>query len=150
MQWRSGFGLAAALLGLAACAQPQTMTAPPAAPMTPPQRYATSLPASAPLAPRPVEAGAPTGTFVGAKVLQLRGDLDTMQRGLVAHSQQLRETQVATAQHAERYHALVAGINARLQVGTTKGNPILTSQLGEAQGQLGRHVCQRVPGVCVG
>ena len=138
MQWRSGFGLAAALLGLAACAQPQALK-PPSAPMAPPpQRYETRLPPSAPLAPRPVEAGAPTGTFVGAKVLQLRGDLDTMQRGLVAHSQQLRETQVSTAQNAERYHGLVAGINARLQVGTTRGNPILTSQLGESQGQLSR------------
>ncbi|MGZ0190083.1 MAG: hypothetical protein ACKVH0_19125, partial [Alphaproteobacteria bacterium] len=62
----------------------------------------------------------------------------TMQRGLSAHSQQLREIQNAATHHAERYHALVAGINARLQVGTTRGNPILTRQLSESQGQLGR------------
>ncbi len=54
-----------------------------------------------------------------------------MQRGLAAHSQQLQEAQAANAANAERYHGIVAGINARLQVGTTRGNPILTSQLAE-------------------
>lgn len=85
-----------------------------------------------------MQSGGPTGTFVGAKVLQLRGDLNTMQRGLSAHSQQLRQTQGGTVANAERYHQLVAAINARLQVGTTRGNPILTSQLAESQGQLAR------------
>jgi len=61
-----------------------------------------------------------------------------MQRGLSAHGEQLRQGQAATAINAKRYHQLVAAINARLQVGTTRGNPILTSQLAEAQGQLAR------------
>lgn len=106
----------------------------------PPQR-ASDAPTLGPAptsAARPVQAGGPTGTFVGAKVLQLRGDLNTMQRGLSAHSTQLRQAQGATVTHAERYHQLVAAINARLQVGTTRGNPILTSQLAESQGQLAR------------
>ena len=128
-------GLAA---GLVACAQPGPSYQKPS--HYPPARQAESpqlepVPA---LAARPVESGGPTGTFVGAKVLQLRGDLNTMQRGLSAHGQQLRQGQAATVAHAERYHQLVAAINARLQVGTTRGNPILTSQLAEAQGQLAR------------
>lgn len=118
----------------AACATPPP---PPERPRPQPAAQ-SALPDASPLNPRPVQAGAPTGTFVGSKVLQLRGDLDTMQQGLAAHSQQLREAQQSTVSHAQRYHALVAAINARLQVGTTRGNPILTSQLAEAQGQLGR------------
>jgi hypothetical protein len=134
-----GGGIVAVSLGLAlaGCVQQPstgTMAYPPA-----PRADAagtSKLPASTLAAPRPFSPGAPTGTYVGKKVLQLRGDLQTMQRGLSAHSQQLRETQGTTTQHAERYHGLVAGINARLQIGTTRGNPILTSQLSESQGQL--------------
>ena len=125
-------------MGLVACAQQgpsyqQPSPYPPAR-----QADAPQLQPAPSLAARPVQSGGPTGTFVGAKVLQLRGDLNTMQRGLSAHGQQLRQGQAATVAHAERYHQLVAGINARLQVGTTRGNPILTSQLAEAQGQLAR------------
>lgn len=130
-------------LALTACARPQPQGAssqsaqPQAAPQAQPRQQA-ALPATGAIQPRPFAAGAPTGTFVGAKVLQLRGDLETMQRGLAAHSQRLRETQSSTTQNAQAYHGIVAAINARLQVGTTPGNPVLTSQLGEAQGQLAR------------
>ncbi|HZD25035.1 MAG TPA: hypothetical protein VE631_02155, partial [Alphaproteobacteria bacterium] len=36
-------------------------------------------------------------------------------------------------QHAERYHGTVAAITARLQLGTTRGNPILVNQWNDAQ-----------------
>jgi len=126
-------GAALAALTLAGCAAQQG-----GAFGAPPAPAPAGANASVSVAPRPIQPGAPTGTFVGAKVLQLRGDLETMQRGLAAHSRRLRETQASTQQVAERYHGLVAAINARLQVGTTKGNPILTGQLSEAQGQLTR------------
>lgn len=96
------------------------------------------MPAGGAIQARPFAPGAPTGTFVGAKVLQLRGDLETMQRGLAAHSDRLREIQGSTAQHSTRYHGLIADINSRLLLGTTPGNPILTSQLGQSQGELAR------------
>lgn len=144
MNWRGCIGFATIALALTACARPSTPGAsaqqapsPPGA-SAPQSRQQAALPPAGAIQPRPFSAGAPTGTFVGAKVLQLRGDLETMQRGLAAHSQRLRETQASTTQNAERYHGLVAAINARLQVGTTPGNPVLTSQLGEAQSQLAR------------
>ncbi len=132
------YGVLATLIAitLAACARPPEtkMTTAPGTPTTAP----AALPSAGTIQPRPFAPGAPTGTFVGAKVLQLRGDLETMQAGLAAHSQRLQETQASTSQNAERYHSIVAGINTRLQVGTTSGNPVLTSQLGEAQSQLAR------------
>lgn len=133
------FGATAAVvaLALAGCAR-QSGTAGHGGTATGATGQSPTLAAGQALTPRPLEAGAPTGTFVGAKVLQLRGDLDTMERGLSAHGAQLQEIQASTAQTAAQYHGIVAGINARLQVGTTRGNPILTSQLGEAQAELSR------------
>lgn len=134
----TGFVLAGML---SACAQQQpplySSPYPPAQPQQP-HVQPSVLAASPSVSARPVRSGGPTGTFVGAKVLQLRGDLQTMQRGLAAHSRQLRQGQASTVANAGRYHQLVAAINARLQVGTTRGNPILTSQLAESQGQLAR------------
>jgi len=135
---RGAAGTAAIALALTACERPILGDRAPEQAPPPANNGATALPSAGAIQPRPFAPGAPTGTFVGAKVLQLRGDLETMQRGLAAHSQRLRETQASTAANAERYHSLVAGINARLQVGTTPGNPVLTSQHGEAQGQLAR------------
>lgn len=132
---RAGVGAWVIALALSACARPdgdERQAAQPA-----PQQPA-SLPAGGAIPQQPFAPGAPTGTFVGAKVLQLRGDLENMQRGLAVHSDRLAEIQGSTAQHAGSYHGLVADINSRLLLGTTPGNPILTSQLGQAQGELAR------------
>lgn len=139
MTLRVGVCVTAAALTLAACERPFSLGgAPGSDPAMRSETATAALPPATTLQPRPFQPGAPTGTFVGAKVLQLRGDLENMQKGLAAHSQRLQEIQDSTAQNASRYHGLVAGINARLQIGTTPGNPVLTSQLGEAQGQLAR------------
>ncbi len=130
--------VASLAMGLVACAQQGPSYQQPPPDRTARQADTPKLQPAPSLAARPVQSGGPTGTFVGAEVLQLRGDLNTMRRGLSAHGEQLRQGQAATAINAERYHQLVAAINARLQVGTTRGNPILTSQLAEAQGQLAR------------
>lgn len=121
---------------LTACARPDAGA--PAANQPAPAAQSGALPSAGAIQRQPFAPGAPTGTFVGAKVLQLRGDLETMQRGLAAHSDRLAEIQGSTVQHSGRYHGLIADINSRLLLGTTPGNPILTSQLGEAQGELAR------------
>lgn len=85
-----------------------------------------------------VTAGSPTGTFVGGKVMALRADLQALQATLARQNQALQQIRNETVQDSQRYHGTVAAINARLQVGTTPGNPVLTQQWNAAQGELDR------------
>ena len=82
--------------------------------------------------------GAATGTYVGQKVASLRGDLQQLQGMLTRHNQALQAIRNDTVQDSQRYHGTVAAVNARLQVGTTPGNPILNQQWNAAQGELDR------------
>ncbi|OAN54640.1 hypothetical protein A6A04_11990 [Paramagnetospirillum marisnigri] len=88
--------------------------------------------------PVTVSPGSPTGTFVGAKVAALRGDLQALQATLARQNQSLQQIRNETVQDSQRYHGTVAAINARLQVGTTPGNPILQQQWNAAQSELDR------------
>jgi len=88
--------------------------------------------------PPGVTSGAATGTYVGQKVSNLRGDLQQLQGMLARHNQGLQAIRTDTVQDSQRYHGTVAAINARLQVGTTPGNPILNQQWNAAQGELDR------------
>ena len=106
---------------------------------------AEPLPAEAPPAlgtssfdPGGVTPGANTGTFVGTKVVGLRGDLQSLQSTLARQNQQLQQIRNETVADSQRYHGTVAAINARLQVGTTPGNPVLNQQWNAAQGELDR------------
>lgn len=83
-----------------------------------------------------VTPGQDTGTFVGRKVVELRSELQRLQDSVGVHNgglQQMRANMVANSQN---YHSTVANVNARLQVGTTPGNPILVQQFNTAQGAL--------------
>ncbi|GAB4194405.1 MAG: hypothetical protein OHK0024_34490 [Thalassobaculales bacterium] len=84
----------------------------------------------------PPAAGQPTGTFVGQKVAQLRDDLRRLQDSIRQNNDQLQRARAQTVQNAQSYHTQVGAINARLQVGTTPGNPILVQQWNDAQRQL--------------
>jgi len=86
--------------------------------------------------PRPPTAASPTGTFVGSKVVQLRGDLSRLQQKITEHNGTLQAVRSDTERSAAQYHQLVAGINAKLQVGTTPGNPTLAQQWDQSQRQL--------------
>lgn len=86
--------------------------------------------------PISVAPGQPTGTFVGQKVQELRGQLQNLQSTLGTNSDTLQAQRQRTADNADAYHALVANINSRLQIGTTPSNPILVNQWNQAQGQL--------------
>jgi hypothetical protein len=88
--------------------------------------------------PTPPTPAAPTGTYVGAKVVQLRQDLVNMQAAITAHNTELQQLRNQTVQHSQAYWGTTAAINARLQVGTTPGNPVLVQQWNEAQAQLDR------------
>lgn len=77
-----------------------------------------------------------TGTAVGERVGRLRGDLARLQSSTAVHNQALTDFGVESVENAQRYNVLIANIQARLQVGTTPGNPILVRQWNEAQGVL--------------
>jgi hypothetical protein len=78
----------------------------------------------------------PTGTFVGQKVQQLRSDLGRLQGAIQQHGNDLQTIRAATTNNAQAYYGTVAAISARLQIGTTPGNPILQQQWNQAQTQL--------------
>ncbi len=111
----------------------------------------SSAPSSARLAPRPqpqlgtgqfqptpVTEAQATGTFVGKKVVELRGELQRLQGSVLKNNLSLQKLRSGMVQNSQRYHGTIAAINARLQVGTTRGNPILIQQFNDAQGDLDR------------
>jgi hypothetical protein len=83
-----------------------------------------------------VTPGQPTGTVVGKKVEDLRGDLTRLQSSVGNENNQLQQLRAQAIANANNYHSTVAAIESKLQVGTTKGNPILVAQWNQAQSQL--------------
>lgn len=79
-----------------------------------------------------------TGTFVGKKVDEIRGELTRLQNSISRHNKQLQRLRAKIVQDSQRYHGTVAAISSRLQVGTTPGNPILVQQFNSAQSDLAR------------
>jgi hypothetical protein len=86
--------------------------------------------------PSQVTPGASTGTAVGARVQQMRADFVRTMGTLSEQTNRLQAIRQQATQDAQGYYALVAGINARLQVGTTPGNPELVNAWNQAQTQL--------------
>ena len=112
-----------------------TATAPPArAPA--PGRGAPPILGTTSFEPTAVTSGAATGTYVGQKVVQIRNELGTLRTQLSQRNGVLQQIRSTTVSNAQQYHGLIAAIQARLQVGTTPGNPILISQWQTAQQHL--------------
>jgi hypothetical protein len=88
--------------------------------------------------PEPVTPGQPTGTLVGQKVEAMRGDLTKLNASIGAQNQTLQALRQQSIQNAIAYHQAVSVINAKLEVGTTPGNPIVVKQWNDAQGQLAK------------
>ncbi|SIS56961.1 hypothetical protein SAMN05421779_102617 [Insolitispirillum peregrinum] len=86
--------------------------------------------------PGSVTPGSSTGTFVGQKVQGFRGELRQLQDTVRQRNQILQSIRNETVQDSQRYHETIATVNARLQVGTTPGNPVLNQKWSMAQGQL--------------
>ena len=77
-----------------------------------------------------------TGTFVGNKVTAMRGDLGKLNGRIGELNTRMRGMRDETAVSSQKYHALMAQMNAKLQTGTTPGNPTLVNQLKEGQQQI--------------
>jgi hypothetical protein len=105
-------------------------------------------PDSAP-APATAQASSPSpaqapvgGTEVGRRANQLGSDAQKLDGSVAAQSGAVQKLRAETVQSAETYQSLVAQINARLQVGTTPGNPILQSQWDQANAALDNFAAQ--------
>lgn len=109
----------------------------PAAALPPPVPGTPLVLGTTDFTPAAVTAAAPTGTYVGQKVVQIRNELAGLRAHLSQRNGTLQQIRSTTVSNAQQYHGLIAAIQARLQVGTTPGNPILVSQWQTAQRQLG-------------
>ena len=117
-------------------AQP-TLSPPPA----PTPQYVTPQPVpvyAAPSTDQQVQMIGATGTFVGAKVGQHASELEALKSSIGNGNARFQQLRLVTEQNAQRYYAIVAAISARLQIGTTPGNPVLVSQWNTAQSELDR------------
>lgn len=95
---------------------------------TPPRTARAASPARA--------VGQSSGTFVGRKVAQMRTDLGKLQRSIGGLNTRMTQISAQNVDASRRYHDVVAAMNAKLQVGTTPGNPVLVKQWNEAQQKL--------------
>ena len=77
-----------------------------------------------------------TGTFVGQKVRELATELAELKASVATNRNAYERQRTIAEQNAQNYYASVAAITARLQIGTTPGNPVLVSQYQAAQAQL--------------
>jgi len=78
-----------------------------------------------------------TGTYtVRSRVQQLRADQQALAGGIQRQREQLNAARGAINGDTGSYQSLVSSITARLQSGTTPGNPELVQQWNEAQSRL--------------
>jgi hypothetical protein len=86
--------------------------------------------------PAGVTPGEDTGTAIGRRVERLRNDLIEMQQSVRVDNSDLQVLRARSISNANQYQQLVAGIQAKLQVGTTPGNPNLVRAWNGAQATL--------------
>ena len=115
----------------------------------PPQQQATTYsvpPSQAELNPQPTNSpsstyensGATTNTVVSQKVQSLRSDLQRLKGNVAQREQDLTAARASVQRDSQAYFDTVARINARLQTGTTPGNPNLIAAWNQAQTSLDR------------
>lgn len=83
-----------------------------------------------------MESTGSTGTFVGNKVTAMRGDLGKLNNRISDLNARMHGFRDETGASSQMYHAIMAQMNAKLQTGTTPGNPTLVNQLKEGQQQI--------------
>lgn len=75
-------------------------------------------------------------TIVSRKITQLRADKDKIETFYNTYQSRLKDLQTKAEGTSQDYYSTTAAINARLQGGTTPGNPILVEQSQVAQQKL--------------
>ncbi len=77
-----------------------------------------------------------TGTFVGQKVMTFRNELSQLQKSIRNNNEQLQNVRKSVVSNALQYHKTVGMMEAKLQVGTTPGNPRMFDLLNSAQNNI--------------
>lgn len=80
--------------------------------------------------------GPSSGTVVGNRALELRDEVLRLRSSVNLNANEFALLRANGAAGAVHYHSTVAAITARLQNGTTRGNPILLRQWDEAESSL--------------
>ncbi|MCL2469864.1 MAG: hypothetical protein FWF24_06520 [Alphaproteobacteria bacterium] len=80
--------------------------------------------------------GPSSGTVVGNRALELRDEILRLRSSVNLNAGEFAILRSNGAAGAVQYHSTVAAITARLQNGTTRGNPILLRQWEEAEASL--------------
>jgi hypothetical protein len=88
------------------------------------------------ITPVTIAPGSDTGTAVNKTIQTLRSQISGLQSKLAANAQRLAALRNSSAAAASAYQQAKANIASRLQMGTTKGNPVLVSEWNTAQAQL--------------
>jgi hypothetical protein len=75
-------------------------------------------------------------TYVGERIIDMRDEYGNLSDEIETRYNNFRILKANGVESAEIYHSTVAAISARLQIGTTPGNPILLNQYEKAQTEL--------------
>jgi hypothetical protein len=86
--------------------------------------------------PQPVTPGSSTGTDVGRRVQSIRDDVSRLQGAINQENNDLQGIRNQIMQSSSSYHTTVGTMSARLQSGTTPGNPQVVQQFNSAQASL--------------
>lgn len=86
--------------------------------------------------PLEISEGGNTGTFVGQKVATFRSELAQLQASIRNNNAQLQQIRGSVINNALQYHKVIGMIEAKLQVGTTPGNPQMFGMLQSAQSNI--------------
>ena len=78
----------------------------------------------------------PIFTYVGQRIIEMQEEFNKLDSDIEQGEGKFEELKFNGIKSAENYHSIVAAIAARLQIGTTPGNPILLSQYEQAQTEL--------------
>ena len=75
-------------------------------------------------------------TYVGDRIIEMRDEYQSLDNEVSVKLENFQSLRLSGISSAEVYHSTVAAIAARLQIGTTPGNPILLNQYEKAQTEL--------------
>ena len=78
----------------------------------------------------------PIFTYVGQRILEMQEEFNKLDADIKQGEANFEKLKFNGIKSAESYHSIVAAIAARLQIGTTPGNPILLNQYEQAQTEL--------------
>jgi len=77
-----------------------------------------------------------TGTLVGQKVIAFRNELTELEDSIKQNNAELQKVRSSVINNAIEYHNITAAMEAKLQVGTTPGNPIMYEMLQKTQNNV--------------